>query len=197
VPTNLPVDNYGYMLLVAYQQQETKSRNTPVLQVVNLLMPSYQQWETRIKPLIYVEEPSVSGTSVSGGLIWVKMVLNLLKYAFTGKSYVFDGSNFTEAAFPVRTVYPTAVSLGDYIAVAGGLSEDGSALGSILSFGDTVYVYMSTGNYQCYVIGEGDVYVIDENNSVRAVVQTGSTPLLNGWKLVSRKPFQAVLMRLA
>jgi len=174
VPTNLPVDNYGYMLLVAYQQQET-----------------------RIKPLTYVEEPSVSDTSVSGGLIWVKMVLNLLKHAFTGKSYVFDGSSFTEAAFPVKTVYPTAVSLGDYIAVAGGLSEDGSALGSILSFGDTVYVYMSTGNYQCYVIGEGDVYVIDENNTVRAVVQTGSTPLLNGWKLVSRKPFQAVLMRLA
>jgi len=197
VSANLPVDNYGYMLVVAYQQQETTSRNTPILQVVNLLMPSYQQQETRTKPLTYVEEPSVSGTSVSGGLIWVKMVLNLLKYAFTGKSYVFDGSNFTKATFPVKTVYPTAVSLGDYIAVAGGLSEDGSALGSILSFGDTVYVYMSTGNYQCYVIGEGDVYVIDEDNTVRAVLQTGSTPLLNGWKLVSRKPFQAVLMRLA
>jgi len=197
VSANLPVDNNVNLVMIAVQQQETITKNTPIEQVVNLLMPSYQQQETRVEPLTYVEEPSVSGTSVSGGLIWVKMVLNLLKYAFTGKSYVFDGSNFTEAAFPVRTVYPTAVSLGDYIAVAGGLSEDGTALGSILSFGDTVYVYLSTGNYQCYIIGEGDVYVIDENNSVRAVLQTGSTPLLNGWKLVSRKPFQAVLMRLA
>jgi len=196
VPTNLPATIYDYMLQIAYQSVDTVSRNSPREHSTNLAEFSYQQQETRTKPLIYVEEPSVSDTTVSGGLVWIKLVLNLIRFAFAGKSYLFDGQSFQEATFPHKTVYPVAVSLNDFIAVAGGLKEDGTALGSVLSFGDTVYVYIADSDYQCFVVGETDVYVIDDSNNVRATIVTGSTPLLKRWMLISRKPFKAVLMRL-
>jgi len=196
VMKNNPTDIYGYINGIAYQSIDTISRNNPKEHSTNLAEFSYQQQETKLKPLIYVEEPTVTDTTVSKGLVWIKLVLNIIRFAFSGKSYLFDGQSFKEVAFPHRTVYPVAVSINDFIAVAGGLKEDGTALESVLSFGDTVYVYIADSDYQCFVVGETDVYVIDDNNSVRATIVTGSTPLLKRWMLISRKPFKAVLMRL-
>ncbi|RLC59856.1 MAG: hypothetical protein DRI01_10925 [Chloroflexi bacterium] len=193
--TDLPVEQPSNYVQIAYQEQETVTTDKPIEQAPTYSELGYQEQETVVKDLPVIEEPTVTDTTPSGGLIWIKIVQNIIRFAFLGKAWLFDGTKFIELGTPVAVIYPVLVSLDDKAYFVGGLKEDGSVP-------DTIYVYGYEANeleadkdYVAFVISETEVYVVDEENITRGSVKgLGATPINKGWKLISRKPFTAIVM---
>jgi len=201
VATNLPVDIYGYVLQIAYQQQETVSRNSPVENLTNLAELSYQQQETKTKLLPYAEEPTVSDTTVSGGLIWIKVVLNMVRFAFKGLAWLFDGNKFTVFPAPYVPLIWTVVVSKEGLVMAGGLKEDWSVLGDVNVFGmvmETVENFSGKDMLALVSCEKGqDVYLIDDKgNVVKKVLPSETVLFRNGWILASKHKFKAYVVRI-
>ena len=167
----------------------------PVEQIINWLEICYQEQETIVKDLPVIEEPTVTDTTVSGGLLWVKAIFNIIKFAFSGKAWLFDGTKFVELSTPVAVIYPVLTSLDDKAYFVGGLKEDGSVPDTIYVYGLEANELKSDKDYVAFIISEARVYVIDEENITRgSVIGLGATPVMKNWKLISRKPFVAIVM---
>jgi len=195
--TDLPVEHFANILEYAYQQQDTALRDSPSPHSANILEAAYQQHETKLEPLPFTDEPTVSDTSVSGGILWVKVVLNIIMFAFTRKGYVFDGSQVREWASPTPVIFPALVSDGSRAYLAGGLHEDGSVEESLWSYGEASYMIESDKDSLAMVIaGDKPVYLVDEHGSVKLVISSVLTVPFNlGWRLVSKAPFKAIVTR--
>ena len=216
----LPVEqSSGAYLEVAYQEQETTTANVGVeqgvytwlqyayqaldvvtsdVEVEQISMFSqvgYQELEVVEKDLPVPEEPTVTDTTPSGGFAWVKVADNVLRFAFVGKAYLFDGERFEEFGSPGIIVFPAAAQLP---AVAGGLTEEGTPSPATAVYGTETYVVEADRDYLAMVIpGEKPVQLVDQSGAVKQVIKGVATvPLLTGWKLVSRSQFIAMLQRI-
>ena len=166
----------------------------PAIQYISLLHVAYHYPTTVYKDVVVIEEPAISDTTVTGGLLWIKAVCNIINFAFAGKAYLFDGSSFKELGTPVAVIYPVAASDGNAAYLAGGLEEDGGIPDTVYGYGIEASELEADKDYIAFIIGEETVYVIDVENVVRAKVVTGAAPFQQGWKMVSRKPFVAIVM---
>jgi len=193
--TDLEVEQIASYVEIAYQEQETKVTDTPVEQNVNVSELAYQEQETVVEDLPIAEEPTITDTTPSGGLIWIRAILNVLRFAFTGKAYIFDGNEFKPIGVPIAVVFPTLVTKDDVAYLVGGLKEDGTTPETLYVYGLEANEYKPDKDYVAFVIPETDVYVIDDQNVTRGIIRgIGATPVMVNWKLVSRKPFVAIVM---
>ena len=193
--TDTPVEQTSFFMEIAIQEQETSLADTPVDQATFQKQFCYQEIETKERDIPVVEEPTVSDTTVTGGLIWIKVIQNVIAFAFSGKAYIFDGNKFDVLGTPVSVIYPTLVSKDDVAYLVGGLKEDGTTPETLYVYGLEASEYKPDKDYVAFVIPETDVYVIDEQNVTRGIIRgIGATPVMVNWKLVSRKPFVAIVM---
>jgi len=196
----LPVEqSTSTWIEIAYQEQETTARDVPMEQSASVWAElGVQEQETveRVAPAL--DEPTVVDTTVSGGVWWLKVVQNIVAFAFAGKAYLFDGSEFRELGTPVAVIYPVAVSDGSAAYLAGGLEEGGGVPESLYGFNVESYVLVADRDYLAMVVAGGSpVYAVDTGGAVAAEIRGVATvPLLAGWRLVSRSPFVAILQRI-
>ena len=199
--TDLPVEQYaGVSIEVAYQEQETISADKPIEQVSAFTEAGYQEYEVKEKDLPIIEEPTVTDTTPSGGLIWIKSVINIVRFPFKGLAWLFDGSKFTE--FPAQetsVVFPVVVTDG-YLVMSCGMKEDGTLAGDVLGFGRTrEIIENNTGRDLLALVScEKDqaVYLVDNiGNVIKRVLPSEAVLLANGWKLVSDRSFKAFVRK--
>jgi len=195
---DLPVvQSSGITIEIAYQEYEgaTPVDLPPVPFIGNWVEVAYHEYKVIEKHIPVVIEPSVTDSMVSGGLVWVRAILNIIKFAFSGKAYLFDGSKFDVLGTPIAVIYPTLVSKDDVAYLVGGLKEDGTTPETLYVYGLEANEYKPNKDYVAFVIPETDVYVIDEQNVTRGIIRgIGATPVMTNWKLISRKPFVAIVM---
>ena len=195
--TDFPVEQAVSFFEIAYQEYEVVSRDQPIEQIANFSELAVQEYEVVTKDMPILEEPNISGETVTGGVLWIKYVINIIRYAFAGKAFLFDGSSIT--AFPntgVFAIYPSVAGTEDYIAFIGGLKEDNTIQNELLVYGQEVYRIEADRDYMALIIpGEEVVQVYDENgNIIKATKEITTVPLLKGWVVASRKQFVVSLL---
>ena len=208
--TSLPTEQVGSILYLPYQQYDTVESNQNTEQKSGMTIVAYQQYDTiesnyetnqngsRIY-LSYQEYETIERTPAQddyGQLL--KIVVNIMRFKFAGKAYMFDGSKFTEIGSPYKVVFPTLVSKEDKIYTVGGQKEDGTILGDVYGYNQDIYVATADRDYSVYVIaGDTPVYLIDQNkNVVQKIEKLMALPLLSGWGLISRSPFVLIISKL-
>jgi len=192
---DLPKEQTVFWIEVSYQETEIQVSDLPKEFSVVWRQLAVQEQETKVLDTPIIEEPTVTDTTVEGGIIWVKAIVNVIKFAFSGKAYLFDGSKFDVLGTPVAVIYPTLVSKDDVVYLVGGLKEDGTTPETLYVYGLEANEYKPEKDYVAFVISETDVYVIDDQNVTRGTIRgIGATPVMVNWKLVSRKPFVAIVM---
>jgi hypothetical protein len=151
-----------------------------------VLQLAYQSFEADVKlasiPLTDVE-------------MYAKLTYNVLRFAFLGKAFLFDGEKLVEVGVPEAVIYPVLVTDGDKAYFTCGLKEDGSVVGILYGYNIDGYDIKADKDYVAFIVSESVVYIVNESNTVVGTTKLfGATPLLKGWKLVSRKPFKAIVM---
>jgi len=190
----LGVAQPSFHVQIAYQQQETTSRNTPVPTPSLYKEIAYQQQEIKLKSVAIIVEPSVSDTVVSGGIAWVKIVCNVLRFAFAGKSFLFDGKEIVEWKEPgIAVIYPVAVEN----IMCGGLKEDATLYEMCKVYGKEMYVYENTtgASLAVFVDAERDatLYLIDDKGNVISKVTPGMLLYLRpNWVIVGDRQFRVI-----
>jgi hypothetical protein len=149
-----------------------------------VLQLAYQSFEEDVK---HDSFPSSDAT-------YVKLTYNVLRLAFLGKAFLFDGEKFVEVGVPEAVIYPVLVTDGDKAYFTCGLKEDGSVVGILYGYNMDGYELKADKDYVAFIISEGIVLIMNENNTAVGTIKLlGTAPLLKGWKLVSRKPFIAII----
>jgi len=163
-------------------------------------MMVYQQPVKDIDLSIFFE-PTVSDSTVSGGMAWIKAHVNVLRIAFKGLAWLFDGSVFTGFPAPYVPLIWTVVVSKEGLVMAGGLKEDWSVLGDVNVFGmvmETVENFSGKDMMALVSCEKGqDVYLIDDKgNVVKKVLPSETVLLRNGWILASKYKFKAYVVKL-
>ena len=128
--------------------------------------------------------------------LYMKHTYNPILFAFLGKAWLFDGS-LTDFGSPIVAIYPMIATDGSRTVAGGGMLEDGSISSGLYGFGIDMYYLTADRDYVAVVIPTDVVYVVDDKgNIVTSTKQLSVVPLLKGWRLTSRAPFEAVVMRL-
>jgi len=193
----VPVAQPSFHVQIAYQQQETTLRSVPVPVVSLHGELAYQQQETTLRRVPITEEPSVVDTTVSGGISWVKLVINVLRFAFTGKTFLFDGKEIVEWKKPgVAVVFPIAVEN----VVCGGLREDATLYELCKVYGREMYIYRNTTGASIAVFADAEpgttLYLVDDKgNAITTVVPGMLIYLRANWSIVGDKAFGVVHMK--
>lgn len=174
------------VLEIAYQEQETKSSPVFNSQETDVLEVAYQEQETMEKTLGLIEHDIV------------KIVYNVIYFAFSGKAYLFDGNSLSDFGSPAVVVFPCLAVAEEKAYVVGGLREDGEIEGVLYGYNTDSYWMTADRDYVAYIIaGSEPVFVVDEKgNTLMEVKRIAVAPFLAGWRLVSRKPFSTVLQKL-
>jgi hypothetical protein len=127
--------------------------------------------------------------------MYAKLTYNVLRFAFLGKAFLFDGEKLVEVGVPEAVIYPVLAVDGDKAYFTCGLKEDGSVVGVLYGYNIDGYDIKADKDYVAFIVSESVVYIVNESNTVVGTTKLfGATPLLKGWKLVSRKPFKAIVM---
>ena len=174
--------------IVAYQEQEFTT--TQVETLSNTGQVGYQEQETTVVPL-----PEY-------GVRQVGTIKNLiLFFVFSGKAYLWDGTEITEFAKPgVYVIYPQVAAdpTTGQIYLIGGLQEDGTIQNELLVYGQENYMIQADADYVALVVAGDEPVIVydDQGNVVTTIKGSGSTPLLTGWMLASRTTFIAILQKI-
>jgi len=145
----------------------------------------------------FSKDVKTSSIPYPGDVPTLKLTYNILQFVFKGKAFLFDGSSIKEVGSPVIAIYPVVAGKDDRGYVTGGLTEEGTIVSDLFVRGVESYVMTADRDYIAVVIPTDTVYVLDSvGNVVSTHSKLGVLPLLTGWKLVSRKPFIAIIQRL-
>jgi len=176
-------ENKKDVMEIAYQQQETVTKTT------------YNYHRHVLAEIGYGELITTSRVIGFSRHDFVKIVYNVIHFAFLGKAFLFDGNNLVEFGSPSIVVFPAIVSSGEKIFAMCGLRENGEIDNIVYGYNMDNYYVVADRNYIAYIIaGEEPVYINDsDGNVVETVKRLGVVPLLKGYRVVSRKPFSLIL----
>jgi len=178
------------MLQLAYQSFETDVKLADIQHITPFSKSqlTYQSFEKDVK---------LSTIPYPGEELYLKTTYNPIMFAFAGKAFLFDGSKIEAFSSPVTVIYPLVATVDSRIFTGGGMREDSTIEENLYGYGLDSYFITADRDYLAVVIPTDVVYVIDEaGNIVQTTKQLSVVPLLRDWKLVSRKPFTAVVQRL-
>jgi len=186
--SNTPVDQTsGNYLEIGYQEEEIAESCTPADQMLgNYAEVSYGERDIVKHVFPYMSED-----------IYYKFTVNILRFAFTGKMYLFDGKSVKEFPSSGSQVIFPMISFGDgKIVVYGGLKEDNTINNDIYIYGQNSYVVdIKKEGIAMIVAGDEPVYVYDESGNVKCRITTiNAVPVMKGWRVASRKPFIVMFM---
>jgi len=184
------VKNYYVELMqLAYESFSTD------VKLSNLTL-SARYLESQLAYEWFSKDVKTSSIPYPGDVPTLKLTCNILQFVFKGKAFLFDGS-IKEVGSPVIAIYPVVAGKEDRGYVTGGLTEEGTIVSDLFVRGVESYVMTADRDYIAVVIPTDTVYVLDSvGNVVSTHSKLGVLPLLTGWKLVSRKPFIAIIQRL-
>ena len=132
--------------------------------------------------------------------MWIKSIINMVRFPFKGLAWLFDGSQFTE--FPAQetpVIFPVVVTDG-YLVMSCGMKEDGTLAEDVLEFGQTrEIIENNTGRDLLALVScekDQTVYLVDGiGNVIKRVLPSEAVLLANGWKLVSDRSFKAYVRK--
>jgi hypothetical protein len=182
---------FSFMQL-AYESFSTdvKQDNIPITTNYAFSQLAYESFAKDVK-LTYLNYPFALNE------MYMKHTYNPILFAFLGKAWLFDGSSLTDFGSPMKAIFPLIATDGSKIVAGGGMEEDGSISPDLYGFGIDMYYITADRDYVAVVIPTDVVYVIDDKgNIVTSTKQLSVAPLLKGWRLASRAPFEVVVMRL-
>ena len=200
--TDLPVEQYaGASIEVAYQEYEgAEPADIPSESIANWGQIACQALEVVERDIPIIEEPTVTDTTPSGGVMWIKSVINIVRFPFKGLAWLFDGSQFTEfPAQEIPVIFPVVVIDG-YLVMSCGMKEDGTLAEDVLGFGQTrEIIENNTGRDLLALVScekDQTVYLVDDiGNVIKRVLPSEAVLLANGWKLVSDRSFKAFVRK--
>ena len=176
------IESRAYIGEVSFQEHEVVLNQ--ILGLTNALQLAYQEYEVERVGVADIDTRE-SGT----------VTMNVLPTPLYGKVYLFDGVSITEIGTPVAVIFPALASMDKELFMTGGLEEGGGIPDKVYGFGVEASQLLSDKKYVGFVIADADVYVLDDQSKVRTVIRNlGATPIYRGWRLVSRKPFTAIVM---
>jgi hypothetical protein len=174
-------------LELAYQQYDAIERAVETSQFWVTLELAYQQYA----PEVGVPLPTLTEYIL-------KIVNNIVAFAFLGKAWLFDGATLKDFGSPAVAIYPTLISDGEKAYFTGGLNEDGTIDNTIYGYATVTNQITADRNYFAMVVaGEEPVYLVNEMGTImHTFTRSGATPLLTGWKLISKSSFYAIILKI-
>jgi len=184
-------------ITASYQRYDVVGRNSPVPHSLSYITASYQRYEVTARNTPVVDEPTVTDTTPSGGITWIRTIVNIISYTFRGKAWVFDGTKFNEVGSPGTVVFPIVASDGEKVMVTGGITKEGLIKGEVLGYNFTYHFVVNAlpKSLVCWAYGSPDIELVladDKGTMVRTVKVAEAVLLQPWWKLISKSEFSVL-----
>ena len=180
-------DNVKLVLQVAYQQYEAIEQKIQRDSPFSFSQVAYQQYEAKESSIYY---PLVD---------IAKIVVNIVQWMFSGKAWLFDGSQFISFNNPSNTIQKAIhcdLSSGVCV-IGGGLKPDGTIDSYVYICGIKMYIATIIKDGIAQIVGDGDIIVYDANGNVIAKLKNnGVVAVFKGSVIVSLTPFKVTVIEL-